>query len=102
MAATFASRNEDNIALARVDVAVFQDEELIDAIFFQGGNLDNGTYRTDEAPVEYQILFTADLVIRSAIPAINLVGSLSRSMLVLPHPVGAGDPFETYSAPARC
>jgi hypothetical protein len=40
MAAALAAGDENDIALARVGIIVFQDEKLVDAILLEGGNLD--------------------------------------------------------------
>lgn len=42
MPTRLAPRDEDNIALARVDIVVLEDEELVHAILLEGRDLDDG------------------------------------------------------------
>lgn len=59
---SLAPGDEDHTSLARIDIVVLQDEELIHAILLQRCNLDNGSYGADEAAIEYQVLLPAYLI----------------------------------------
>ena len=61
VAAAFAPRDEDDIALAGVDVLVLEDEELVDSVLLEGGDLDYHADRANQASVEDDILLAADL-----------------------------------------
>lgn len=61
MAAAFAPRDEDDITLARIDVVVFEDEELVDSVLLEDGDLDNDANGTDQASIKDDIFLAADL-----------------------------------------
>lgn|SRR5687768_3624327 len=61
MAPTFASGDEDDVALAGIDVVILQDEELLDTILLQCCNFDNCAYGTHEAAIQHYILLAANL-----------------------------------------
>ena len=61
MLSSLTPRDEDYASLARIDIVVLQDEELIHAIFFQRCDLHNCSYGADEAAIEYQVLLPAYL-----------------------------------------
>lgn len=61
MPSTLAAGNEDDIALAGVDIVVFEDEELVDAVFLELRDLHNRADRAHEAPIKDHILLAADL-----------------------------------------
>ena len=47
MTATFPSRDENYIALAGVDILVFEDEELVDSVLLERSDLDYYADRTN-------------------------------------------------------
>lgn len=61
MAAAFASGNEDDIALAGVDIVVLKDEELINAILLKHGDFDYNSDWADETSIKDDILLSANL-----------------------------------------
>lgn len=61
VAATLASRDEHDIALAGVDILVLKDEELVDSILLEGSHLDYHADWADQAAIEDDIFLAADL-----------------------------------------
>jgi hypothetical protein len=61
MAATLATRNEDDIALACICVVILQNEELIHSIFLKSCNLDYSPDWTDKTLIKDNILLSANL-----------------------------------------
>ena len=61
MAAAFASGNEDNIALAGVDIIVLKDKELVNAILLKHGDFDYNSDWADETPIKDNVLLSANL-----------------------------------------
>lgn len=64
MPAALSSGDKDDIALARIHIIVLEDEELVDAVLLQCGDLDDGADGADQAAVKHEVLFTADLQMR--------------------------------------
>lgn len=62
MAATFPSRNEDDVALARIDILILEDEEFIDSILLERRNLNYYANWADEASIEDDILLATNLL----------------------------------------
>lgn len=61
LAATLATRNEDDIALACIDVIVLENEKLLNAVFLKCRDLDYDADGTHETAVEDDILLAPDL-----------------------------------------
>lgn len=61
VATAFAPRDEDDITLARIDVVVFEDEELVDSVLLEYSDLDNDANGTDQASIKDDVFLTADL-----------------------------------------
>ena len=59
--ATFPARDEHDIALASVDVFVFEYEELVDSVFLESGDLDYYANWANQTSIEDDILLAADL-----------------------------------------
>lgn len=61
MAAAFPSRDEDDVALARIGILILENEELVDSVLLEGSDLDYHADWPDQAPIEDDILLAADL-----------------------------------------
>lgn len=61
MTAALASGNEDDIALAGVDIIVLEDKELINAILLKHGDFDYNSDWADETSIKDDVLLSANL-----------------------------------------
>lgn len=61
MAAAFASCDEDDVALAGIDILILKNEKLINAVLLKRGDLDNYADWPNEASVEDNVLLAANL-----------------------------------------
>ena len=61
MTAALASGNEDDIALAGVDIIVLKDKELINAILLKHGDFDYNSDWADETSIKDDVLLSANL-----------------------------------------
>lgn len=94
--------DKDDASLARIDVVILQDEELVHAVLLQRCNFDNCSYRADKTAIEYQVLLPAYLieVVSERVRVPSADGECRKWSLRFPR--GATSPFETCCAPAQC
>lgn len=63
MPAALASGHKDDIALARVHIIILQDEEFVDPVLLERGDLDDCADGADKAAIKHEVLLAADLQI---------------------------------------
>lgn len=61
VATAFPSRDEHDVALARIGILILKNEELVDPVLLEGGDLDYYANWPDQTPVEDDIFLAADL-----------------------------------------
>jgi hypothetical protein len=61
MSTAFAPGDEYNIALARIYILVFENEELVYTVLLQGSDLDDSANGPNQAAIKDDVLFAADL-----------------------------------------
>lgn len=61
MPTTFPSCDENDVALTRIDIVVLQYEQLVNPIFLQRVDLDDGSNWTNETFVKDEVFFPANL-----------------------------------------
>lgn len=64
VAAAFTSRDEHDVALARIGILILKNEELVDSVLLEGSDLDYYANWPDQAPIEDDIFLAADLLSR--------------------------------------
>lgn len=62
MPAGLASHDENDIALARIDIVVFKYKELINPVFLKRGSLYNSADRADQTAIKDNILLPSNLL----------------------------------------
>jgi hypothetical protein len=62
MPAGLASHDENDVALARIDIVVFKYKELIDPVFLKRGGLHNSADRADQTAIKDNILLPSNLL----------------------------------------
>lgn len=61
VAATLSPGDKDDVVLARVDIVVLENEELVDTVLLESGDLDDAADGADEAAVQDEVLLASHL-----------------------------------------